>query len=91
MLFFLLSIAAAVAGAILFSFKGWAWAILLLSIGAMTGLVSNFLFGQGPWTPFQMLTWELIGFLSGILAEPLQKSRILLFFTEECMEFCSLC
>ncbi len=47
--------------------------------GAMTGLVSNFLFGQGPWTPFQMLTWGLIGFLSGLLAKPLRKSRILLF------------
>ncbi len=47
--------------------------------GAMTGLVSNFLFGQGPWTPFQMLTWGLIGLLSGFLQGPLQKSRILLF------------
>ena len=144
LLFFVLVIAAAVAGAVLFPTKGWAWTSLLLSIaalalclsafetrrirageaavlavlcalsvssravfiwlphfkpvsamtvicgmylgpqagfftGAMTGLVSNFLFGQGPWTPFQMLTWGLIGFLSGVLAKPLRKSRILLF------------
>ena len=36
-------------------------------VGAMTMLVSNFLFGQGPWTPWQMLAMGLIGFLSGIL------------------------
>ena len=47
--------------------------------GAMTALVSNFLFGQGPWTPFQMLTWGIIGFLSGILGGLLKKSRIFLF------------
>ena len=47
--------------------------------GAMTALVSNFLFGQGPWTPFQMLTWGIIGFLSGALGGLLKKSRILLF------------
>lgn len=143
-LFFLFLVAAAIAGAVLFPAKGWAWSSLLLSIGAlgfclsaferrriragevavlaalcalsvcsravfvwlphfkpvsamtvicgmylgpragfftgaMTGLVSNFLFGQGPWTPFQMLTWGLIGLLSGFLQGPLQKSRLLLF------------
>lgn len=36
-------------------------------VGAMTMLVSNFLFGQGPWTPWQMFAMGLIGFLSGIL------------------------
>lgn len=36
-------------------------------VGAVTMIVSNFLFGQGPWTPWQMLTLGLIGFLSGIL------------------------
>lgn len=35
-------------------------------VGAMTPLVSNFFMGQGPWTPFQMLAWGLIG-LSGAL------------------------
>ena len=37
--------------------------------GALTMLVSNFLFGQGPWTPWQMLALGLIGFISGALAE----------------------
>lgn len=35
--------------------------------GALTGFVSNFIFGQGPWTPWQMFTWGLVGFLAGIL------------------------
>ena len=36
--------------------------------GAVSGFVSNFFFGQGPWTPWQMFTLGIIGFLSGILA-----------------------
>lgn len=36
-------------------------------VGAVTMIVSNFLFGQGPWTPWQMLALGMIGFLSGIL------------------------
>lgn len=46
--------------------------------GAVSALLSNFLFGQGPWTPFQMLSWGLIGLFAGLLAKPLQNSRILL-------------
>lgn len=34
--------------------------------GALTGFVSNFLFGQGPWTPWQMFCWGVIGFLAGM-------------------------
>lgn len=30
-------------------------------------LVSNFLFGQGPWTPWQMLAYGCIGYLAGAL------------------------
>ena len=36
-------------------------------VGSMSMLVSNFIFGQGPWTPWQMFALGLIGFLSGIL------------------------
>lgn len=36
-------------------------------VGAVTMLVSNMLFGQGPWTPWQMFAMGLIGFLAGIL------------------------
>jgi len=47
-------------------------------VGSLTAVISNFYFGQGPWTPFQMLAWGLIGLLGGLLAEPLKKSRVLL-------------
>ena len=46
--------------------------------GALSALLSNFIFGQGPWTPFQMLAWGLIGLFAGLLSGPLQKSRVLL-------------
>lgn len=36
-------------------------------VGAMTGFVSNFFFGQGPWTPWQMFAFGLIGFFAGVL------------------------
>lgn len=36
-------------------------------VGAMTGFVSNFFFGQGPWTPWQMFGFGIIGFIAGIL------------------------
>lgn len=36
-------------------------------VGAMTGFVSNFFFGQGPWTPWQMFCFGIIGFLAGLL------------------------
>ena len=35
--------------------------------GALAAILSNFLFGQGPWTPWQMFCWGLVGFLAGIL------------------------
>ena len=35
--------------------------------GALSAVISNFYFGQGPWTPFQMLAWGLGGFLSGLV------------------------
>ena len=45
--------------------------------GSFSALISNFYFGQGPWTPFQMLAWGIIGFLAGILRNKL-KNRITL-------------
>ncbi len=35
-------------------------------VGAVTGFVSNFFFGQGPWTPWQMFAFGIIGFIAGI-------------------------
>ncbi len=38
-------------------------------VGAMYAFVSNFFFGQGPWTPWQMFTHGIIGFVAGILSD----------------------
>jgi hypothetical protein len=38
------------------------------AVGALTALVSNFWFGQGPWTPWQMAGWGLCGVLGAALA-----------------------
>ena len=36
-------------------------------VGAVTMLASNILFSQGPWTPWQMFSMGIIGFLAGVL------------------------
>ncbi len=36
-------------------------------VGAISGFVSNFFFGQGPWTPWQMFAFGIIGFICGVL------------------------
>ncbi len=38
------------------------------AVGALSALVSNFWFGQGPWTPWQMAAWGLCGILGAALA-----------------------
>lgn len=47
-------------------------------VGAIAGFVSNFFFGQGPWTPWQMFCFGIIGFLAGILYKKgiLKKSKL---------------
>ena len=49
-------------------------------VGAMTMLVSNILFQQGPWTPWQMFAAGIIGFIAGILFKKglLSRHRITL-------------
>lgn len=36
-------------------------------IGALSRLICNFYMGQGPWTPWQMFSWGLLGFLAGFI------------------------
>jgi energy-coupling factor transport system substrate-specific component len=36
-------------------------------IGAVAALASNMLLGQGPWTPWQMAAWGLVGLTAGWL------------------------
>ena len=49
-------------------------------VGAVTGFVSNFFFGQGPWTPWQMFSYGIIGFIAGILFQKgvLKRNRVYL-------------
>lgn len=47
-------------------------------VGVLSALLSNFYFGQGPWTPFQMLAWGMVGLLAGFMADPLKRSKCLL-------------
>ena len=42
--------------------------------GSMSVLISNIYFGQGPWTPFQMLGFGLIGLFAGYLSKVLMRS-----------------
>ena len=46
--------------------------------GSLSVLISNIYFGQGPWTPFQMLGFGLIGLIAGYLSRPLMRSKLLL-------------
>lgn len=36
-------------------------------VGAVTMLTSNFIFGQGPWTPWQMFAMGVLGYLAGVI------------------------
>lgn len=38
-------------------------------IGSTAGFISNIFLGQGPWTPWQMFSWGLIGAISGFLGK----------------------
>ncbi|PKM71841.1 MAG: septum site-determining protein MinC [Firmicutes bacterium HGW-Firmicutes-16] len=47
-------------------------------VGAITMFASNMLFGQGPWTPWQMFAMGIAGFLAGILFSKglIQRNRL---------------
>lgn len=36
-------------------------------VGALGRFVCNFFQGQGPWTPWQMFCWGILGFLAGLI------------------------
>ena len=36
-------------------------------VGAAGALASNFFYGQGPWTPWQMGAWGLVGVIGAVL------------------------
>ena len=38
-------------------------------VGSLAAFTSNFFFGQGPWTPWQMYAWGIVGYTGGLLCE----------------------
>ncbi len=38
-------------------------------VGAVAALASNFFFGQGPYTPWQMVAWGAVGLFGALLPE----------------------
>lgn len=51
-------------------------------VGALAAIVSNFFFGQGVWTLWQMYAWGMVGYLAGVLGQRglLEKTPVLLGF-----------
>lgn len=46
--------------------------------GSMSAIVSNIFYGQGPWTPFQMFVWGLIGLIAGLIFARDKKPNVIL-------------
>ena len=45
-------------------------------VGALARFISNFFQGQGPWTPWQMFCWGLLGFLAGLVFNKVDLDKI---------------
>ena len=48
------------------------------AVGGLAALVSNGFLGQGPWTPWQMLAWGLVGGTGGAAGPLLRRRRLAL-------------
>lgn len=44
-------------------------------VGAFSAFISNFIFGQGIWTPFQMVAMGLIGLSAGLIFKVIKPNR----------------
>ncbi len=44
-------------------------------IGAETALLSNFFLGQGPWTPWQMFAWGIIGIIGWVFRKIMYRKK----------------
>lgn len=45
--------------------------------GSTTALVSNMFMGQGPWTPWQMFAWGLMGLTAGLIGTTKLRKNLL--------------
>ena len=44
-------------------------------VGTLSRFVCNFYMGQGPWTPWQMFCWGLLGFLAGLAFNKIEMGQ----------------
>lgn len=47
-------------------------------IGALSAFISNFIFGQGMWTPFQMVALGTVGLIAGLVFKKIKAKRLIL-------------
>ena len=45
-------------------------------VGALTALISNNYISHGPWTPFQMFSWGIIGYFAGVFTSLLKNNKL---------------
>lgn len=45
-------------------------------VGAIARFVVNFFSGQGPWTPWQMVCWGILGFLAGLVFNKVDIDKV---------------
>ena len=48
-------------------------------IGSSAAFISNIFLGQGPWTPWQMIAWGIVGLLSGLIGSKFKKPKTEVF------------
>jgi energy-coupling factor transport system substrate-specific component len=59
------------------------------AVGALAALSSNLVFGQGPWTPWQMVAWGIVGVVGAAWA-PLTGGRLPRLPTAVLLVLCAL-
>ena len=59
------------------------------AVGALAALSSNLVFGQGPWTPWQMVAWGIVG-VAGAAWAPLTGGRLPRIPTAALLVLCGL-
>lgn len=45
-------------------------------IGALARFMCNFYMGQGPWTPWQMFCWGILGFIAGLIFNKVDMDQL---------------
>lgn len=48
-------------------------------VGSTTAFLSNMFFGQGPWTPWQMFSWGIVGIIGGFWGKRNKKISAMKF------------